>query len=192
MRIAPLGPEAIRARIEEIRSRMASPTSVDVAGGGPATSELSGAIGPGQMRPMNPLAPGMSIGPSSEELKPLIERAAAESGIDSGLLDALVATESGYNPKARSSAGAMGLTQLMPGTARGLGVSDPFDPWQNLSGGARYLSQMIRKFGDVRTALAAYNAGPGAVERAGGIPRYAETQAYVEKVMRLYQLRGRP
>ncbi|MBL1153191.1 MAG: lytic transglycosylase domain-containing protein, partial [Armatimonadetes bacterium] len=102
------------------------------------------------------------------------------------LLDSLVAAESGYDPAARSRAGALGLTQLMPSTATALGVAQPFDPEQNLSGGAKYLSQMLQKFGSLEKALAAYNAGPGAVERHGGIPPYAETQAYVRRVMSLY------
>ncbi|HVL39761.1 MAG TPA: lytic transglycosylase domain-containing protein, partial [Fimbriimonadaceae bacterium] len=104
------------------------------------------------------------------------------------LLDALVAEESAYDPNARSRAGAMGLSQLMPGTARELGVADPFDPAQNLRGGAKYLAQMLQRFGDLRLALAAYNAGPGAVEKAGlAVPPYRETQEYVERVMKSYQ-----
>lgn len=113
-----------------------------------------------------------------------INAAAAKHGIDPALLAGLVKQESGFNPKARSSAGATGLTQLMPATARGLGVTDATDPVQALDGGAKYLKQMLDKFGgDERLALAAYNAGPGAVTRFGGIPPYAETKAYVEKVL---------
>lgn len=112
-----------------------------------------------------------------------IEAAAAKHGIDPALLRALVRQESGFDPAARSSAGATGLTQLMPGTAASLGV-DPTDPVQALEGGARYLRQQLDRFGgDERLALAAYNAGPGAVARFGGVPPYAETQAYVEKVL---------
>ncbi len=112
-----------------------------------------------------------------------IEAAAAKNGVDPALLRALVRQESGFDPAARSSAGAVGLTQLMPGTAASLGV-DPTDPAQALDGGARYLRQQLDRFGgDERLALAAYNAGPGAVARAGGIPPYAETQQYVERVL---------
>jgi soluble lytic murein transglycosylase-like protein len=94
----------------------------------------------------------------------------------------LVSTESNFHPSARSSKGAIGLAQLMPHTARLLGVN-PFDPGQNLDGGARYLSQQYRRFGDWRLALAAYNAGPGAVERYRGVPPYAETQNYVRRIL---------
>lgn len=113
-----------------------------------------------------------------------INAAATKYGLDPALLAGLVKQESGFNPNATSSAGAKGLTQLMPATARSLGVADATDPAQALEGGAKYLRQMLDKFGgDERLALAAYNAGPGAVTRFGGIPPYAETKAYVEKVL---------
>lgn len=108
-------------------------------------------------------------------------------GLPSGLLDALVWTESRYNPLAVSKVGAAGLGQLMPGTARELGVSNRFDPAENLEGAARYLRQMLDEFGVVHLALAAYNAGPGAVKRAGGIPRNGETPGYVRDVLRHWQ-----
>jgi len=115
---------------------------------------------------------------------PHVYAAEAQYSLPSGLLDALVWTESRYNPLAISKAGAAGLGQLMPGTARDLGVSNRFDPKANILGAARYLRQMLDKFGVVHLALAAYNAGPGAVERAGGIPRNGETPAYVREVLR--------
>ena len=105
-------------------------------------------------------------------------------GLPSGLLDAVVWTESRYNPLAVSKAGAGGLGQLMPGTARDLGVTNRFDPAENLEGAARYLRQMLDEFAVVHLALAAYNAGPGAVKRAGGIPRNGETPGYVRDVLR--------
>ena len=109
--------------------------------------------------------------------------AAAKHGIDPALLAGLVKQESGFNPSAGSPAGARGLTQLMPATAAGLGVTNVLDPAQNLDGGAKYLRQQLDAFGgDVTRALAAYNAGPGAVQRYGGVPPYAETQNYVRIV----------
>lgn len=119
---------------------------------------------------------------------PLVEAAEARHALPPGLLDSLVWTESRYNPGAVSKAGAVGLGQLMPGTARDLGVTNRFDPVANLDGAARYLRQMLDKFGVVHLALAAYNAGPGAVERARGIPRNGETPAYVRNVLRYWQL----
>ena len=115
---------------------------------------------------------------------PHIYAAEAQFALPPGLLDALVWTESRYNPFAISHAGAVGLGQLMPGTARDLGVVNRYDPQANIFGSARYLKQMIDKFGMVHLALAAYNAGPRAVERAGGIPRNGETPAYVRNVLR--------
>jgi soluble lytic murein transglycosylase-like protein len=115
---------------------------------------------------------------------PMIEQAAARYGIDPSVLYGLIEQESGFDPSATSSAGAQGLTQLMPSTAASLGVTEPLDPAQSIEGGARYLSGLLRQFGGNTTdALAAYNAGPGAVEQYGGVPPYPETQQYVTKVL---------
>lgn len=117
-------------------------------------------------------------------IRQMILKAAKENNIRPELLEAVVQVESGYNPDAVSSKGASGLMQLMPATAQALGVSDPFDPEQNLMGGAKYLRQQLDRFnGDEKKALAAYNAGPGAVTRYNGIPPYPETQRYVTKIL---------
>jgi soluble lytic murein transglycosylase-like protein len=112
-----------------------------------------------------------------------ITAAAQANGLDPALLAGLIKQESGFNANAGSPAGARGLTQLMPGTAATLGVSNVLDPAQSINGGAKYLKQQLDAFGgDVTKALAAYNAGPGAVQRFGGVPPYAETQNYVRVV----------
>lgn len=118
----------------------------------------------------------------------LIDASAAKWGVDSALVRAIVANESGFDPKATSRAGAQGLMQLEPATAAGLGVTDPYDPVQNLNGGTRYLRGLLDRFhGDLRAAVAAYNAGPYAVEKYGGVPPYAETRAYVNNVLQSYR-----
>lgn len=113
----------------------------------------------------------------------LIQAAAIRHGVDADLVHAVIQAESDYDPNCRSSAGALGLMQLMPATARALGVSDPLDPAANIEGGVKYLRQQLDRFHDVDLALAAYNAGPGAVLRYDGIPPYRETQAYVRRVL---------
>jgi soluble lytic murein transglycosylase-like protein len=129
------------------------------------------------------MATGASELPAGTPFAAEITAAAKKHGIDPALLAGLVKQESGFNPNAGSPAGARGLTQLMPGTAAGLGVTNVLDPVQNLDGGAKYLRQQLDAFGgDVTRALAAYNAGPGAVQRYGGVPPYAETQNYVRIV----------
>jgi len=113
-----------------------------------------------------------------------ITSAAKKYGVDPALLAGLVKAESNFNPRAQSGVGAKGLTQLMDATARGLGVGDSFDVRQSLDGGARFLGGLLKQFhGDESLALAAYNAGPGAVQKYGGIPPYQETQRYVPKVL---------
>jgi soluble lytic murein transglycosylase-like protein len=140
-----------------------------------------------------------SLGPSdAHELAQTTLEAADREGLDARLLVALIAVESSWHPDAVSPAGARGLGQLMPATARALGV-DPTDPFANIAGAARYLRCLADRFAELdpeRRAIwtiAAYNAGPGAVERYGGIPPYPQTRAYVREVVRLWRrLAGRP
>lgn len=115
----------------------------------------------------------------------LFAAAASKYGVPASLLSAVAKQESGYDPKAVSPVGAQGLMQLMPGTARGLGVTDPFDPSQAVDGAARMLRDLTTRFGSTELALAAYNAGPGAVLKYNGIPPYPETQHYVRNVLSL-------
>ena len=118
--------------------------------------------------------------------KDVVMAAAAEYGVDRALLRAVIHAESAFNPLALSNKGAQGLMQLMPGTAGDLGVSDAFDAVQNIRGGARYLAQLLKAFdGDAQLATAAYNAGPGAVQKYRGVPPYDETQVYVQRVATL-------
>jgi soluble lytic murein transglycosylase-like protein len=122
------------------------------------------------------------------DLRELAAAAARRHGLDPGLVQAVVAVESGFRPGAISPKGARGLMQLMPRTAESLGVSDALDPEQNLDGGARHLGQLLTLYGgDLTRALAAYNAGEGAVERHGGVPPFRETRAYVKKVLERYR-----
>ena len=130
-----------------------------------------------------PTATGSATPGASTPFASEIDAAAAKYNVDPALLRGLIRQESNFNPNATSPAGARGLTQLMPGTAAALGV-DPSVPAQAIEGGAKYLRQQLDKFGnDPAKALAAYNAGPGAVQRYGGVPPYAETQNYVRKVL---------
>ena len=127
------------------------------------------------------------VGPGGD-LRALAEAAARRHGLDPALVLAVVQVESGFRPDAVSPKGARGLMQLMPGTATRLGVEDSFDPEQNLDGGTRHLGDLIARYnGDVKRALAAYNAGEGAVERHRGVPPYGETRAYVQSVLRRYR-----
>ncbi|TGM42771.1 lytic transglycosylase domain-containing protein [Leptospira biflexa] len=122
-----------------------------------------------------------------DKLLESIESIAEAQGLDPNLVKAMVKAESGFKPKAVSPKGAMGLMQLMPETADSLGVKDPFDPEENVAGGVKFLKGLLKEFKDPEKAIAAYNAGPGAVKRYNGIPPYEETKQYVSKVKRFYQ-----
>lgn len=123
------------------------------------------------------------------DFRELARQIAQEEGVDPDLFTRLVEAESSFRPNVTSPAGAIGLAQLMPGTAEELGV-DPFDPVQNLRGGARYFRQQLDRFGDPAIALAAYNAGPGRVQEYGGIPPFEETQNYVARILGDYSGQG--
>ncbi|MEM5475082.1 lytic transglycosylase domain-containing protein [Pacificibacter sp. AS14] len=149
---------------------------------GRASEQYSGSV---SLKPMSTTIPGTSglpyAGSYKGEYLTLARSIAQRNNIPPDLFLRLIQQESGWNPRAKSHKGAIGLAQLMPQTARVLGVN-PNDPQQNLEGGARYLRQMYNKFGTWRLALAAYNAGPGAVEKYGGVPPYKETKNYVRVI----------
>jgi len=135
------------------------------------------------------VSPEMSAAEQTNRAKieEMIREVSARYRVDPALVRAVIQTESNWNTSAVSSKGALGLMQLVPGTAQQLGVNNAFDPQQNLDGGVRYLHSLLERYnGDLDKALAAYNAGPGAVDRAGGIPRYRETREYVHKVTDSY------
>jgi soluble lytic murein transglycosylase-like protein len=157
-------PQGFKAQLDQASAAMPATAS----SAAPAPAPAGGNLGSG----------------SPSQFDGAIQAAASRNGIDPALLKGLIRAESNFNPRAGSPAGAQGLTQLMPGTARTLGVSDPYDPVQSIEGGAKYLREQLQQFGgDVQKALAAYNAGPGAVQKFGGVPPYPETQAYVKRVL---------
>ncbi len=139
-------------------------------------------------RPARSASPAAIALVSRDELDSLIEEHSGRNRLDPDLVRAVIRAESGFNPRAVSSKGAMGLMQLMPATAADLDVDDAFDPESNIDGGTRYLRQMFDEFeGQIELALAGYNAGPNAVRHYGGIPPFAETRRYVERVLRDYR-----
>jgi soluble lytic murein transglycosylase-like protein len=186
--------EAVMARVSELQTMIggAAPTTpspastafasqLATASATGSTTATTATAATASATPM--AATGASELPADVPYGAEITAAAKKHGLDPALLAGLVKQESGFNPNAGSPAGARGLTQLMPGTAAGLGVTNVLDPAQSLEGGAKYLRQQLDAFGgDVTRALAAYNAGPGAVQRYGGVPPYAETQNYVRAV----------
>ena len=199
------GMATIQSRIAEIQSRLdsfvppARGASFDLNG---PTTDRPGETRAAAQRPNVTAATAATAGPlgaaptgavdpsklpdAAARWLPSIERAANEAGVDPALLTALVRHESNFDQSVVSHAGAIGLAQLMPGTAEWLNV-DPYDPEANLAGGARYLKEQLDRFGEVDLALAAYNAGPNRVAQAGGIPRITETQLYVERVMSTWE-----
>jgi soluble lytic murein transglycosylase-like protein len=128
-----------------------------------------------------------TLGGTDGRLDRIVRDAAARHNMDPALVKAVISTESGWNSQAVSRKGAVGLMQLIPGTAQRFGVGNPFDPAQNVEGGTTYLKSLLDRYdGDLNKSLAAYNAGEGAVDRSGGVPAYPETQRYVQKVQDAY------
>jgi soluble lytic murein transglycosylase-like protein len=147
--------------------------------------------------PTGPQLPGfLAMNALSAPMAPpaiaaLVKAASAQYGISPALIQAVIANESSYNPYAISPTGAEGLMQLEPGTAAQMGVTNAFDPAQNVAGGTKYLRQLLDHYqGNTMLAVAAYNAGPGAVDAAGGVPAFSETQSYVQRVLGSYEAYG--
>jgi soluble lytic murein transglycosylase-like protein len=139
-------------------------------------------------KPPKVVARSYSAVASNARWDDLIRRASATHGLSPALLKAVIHVESRFDPDAVSHKGAQGLMQLMPTTSGDLGVDDPFNPWQNIDGGTRYLQELVQRFeGDLRLGLAAYNAGPTTVERYNGVPPYKVTRQYVRRVLELYR-----
>jgi soluble lytic murein transglycosylase-like protein len=153
----------------------------------PAFAPSDLAVSPSNIRERSQDAAAFGALVASESSR-LVRKSAAEAGVDPRLVAAVTESESNFDPRATSATGAAGLMQLMPETARELGVIDRYDPEQNMRGGSRYLRALLDRFhGDVPLAVAAYNAGPGAVEKYGGVPPFSETQSYVRRVMETYR-----
>jgi soluble lytic murein transglycosylase-like protein len=180
----PIGEQAIVQRVEQLEALLVQTRAA--ATGVPARSTAPSAAAPTAFASALQSATASQEGGAGGggEYDAMIQQAAARYGVDPAVLHGLIQQESGFDPNSKSSAGAMGLTQLMPGTASTLGVANPFNPAEAIEGGARYLGQLTSQFGgNVEDALAAYNAGPGAVSQYGGVPPYAETESYVTKVL---------
>lgn len=184
----------ILAEISAVQSRIAEITGAPAAGNEAAGFGRALALALNTGTTAAPAAaPDGSAAPTTapvppEQIDALVSQNASTWQVDPSLVKAIIANESGFNANATSKVGAQGLMQLMPATAQSVGVRDSYDPAQNVAGGTRYLKGLLDRFnGDVRLAVAAYNAGPGAVEKYGDVPPYPETQNYVQRVLQSHE-----
>ncbi len=174
----PIGIENARQRIEEIRAHIQEISQTNK----PESSGFQDVLD-SQIQQQG----GQSLPLPKSSLVNVVESEAQKIGLDPNLAKAIAQAESGFNPNAVSKAGAQGLMQLMPSTAQGLGVKALLDPVENVQGGTRYLKSLLDKYHSIPKAVAAYNAGPGAVDKYNGIPPYTETQNYVRRVLQYEQ-----
>ena len=183
---------AVMRRIAQLSGETATSPAPPAQASASFADLVSSAIG-GVTDPVQTAAAQEAVSPVPAIVPPaqiqrLVNANAGAWGVDPALVKAIIANESGFDANATSKTGAQGLMQLEPGTAAELGVTDAYDPGQNISGGTRYIRGLLDRFhGDLRLAIAAYNAGPGAVVKYNGVPPYAETQQYVENVLDAYQ-----
>lgn len=175
------------ADISAVQDRIAQITGAPVPGSAQSAGGASAAGGASRFANALSTALQTAAPVPPERIDALVQQNAAAWRLDPALIKAVIVNESGFDANATSKAGARGLMQLMPDTAASLGVRDAYDPAQNVAGGARYLRGLLDRFGgDKRLAVAAYNAGPGAVEKYGDVPPYAETRSYVRNVLASY------
>jgi soluble lytic murein transglycosylase-like protein len=181
--------DAVLARVQDIEERLGilkPETASPYANPGPAIAGASAIASPFNLAlaQIGAVAGAGKVAPLSPDVEALISKYSGRNGLDPDLVRAVIKQESGGNARSVSPAGAQGLMQLMPETAAGYGVQNALDPDQNVAAGTRHLAGMLREFnGDLPKALAAYNAGAGAVKRYGGVPPYAETQRYVQNIL---------
>jgi soluble lytic murein transglycosylase-like protein len=189
---------AVIGRISQIEARIASISATPAPQSFGDVLQNTIAEEPRSALPptLPPASPASLLDPAGQPVRPIglpendrydafVQQSAAKYGVDPSLVRAVIKTESDGNPKAVSHAGAMGLMQLMPGNVSEEGITDPFDPEQNIDAGTHQLSDLLSQYGgNMDLALAAYNAGPGAVKRYGGVPPYPETRTYIDKIHR--------